>query len=232
MSVSFINEDHFQIIEMPIAATSEDVRIGDVECVESVGDNEKSEHRPDTITYASIHDISNVESRDSYGQSIHTDVRQIYCTVDTIITQYAQLILTTLKYAAPTVRCASPDIAPPKGFLTQMIIDSHVAVVNEIIRLGQIEPSPRCIITYTYASFMQGGVSELAGSPWLGLKYSDQVMFILAVARAVVGSLWSDYDDAVYAECHRQLDNQALFYTQTMRQRLALRSRGECCTIM
>lgn len=173
-----------------------------------------------------------MESRDSYEQSTQEGDSQIFCVADAVTAQYAQLVLTTLKYAAPMVRCATSAVSIPSGFLTQLIIDSHVAVVNEIMRLGQIEPSPRCIIMYTYGSFEQAGVSKLSGPQWLRLKYPDQVMSVLAVARAVVGSLWSEYDDAVYTECHRQLDRQALFHVQSMRQRHMPRRRGECCVMM
>lgn len=238
MSISLTNDEPFQLVDM--SATGKfifDVK-DDYMVAKCDGHVEKLEHRPDII--------DDTESRDSYDQSVHTDVRYIHrdnevsgylgdidSVADNSVTRYARLILLTSKYTAPAIKYAEARHSPPENFLTQLIIDSHVAVVNKIINIGRIEPTPRNIITYIYGSFEQVGVSPLAGPHWATLKYSDQVMSVLAVARVVVSPLWFDYDDMIYTECHRQLDNQALFYVQSVYyQRRAHRHVPKCCTVM
>lgn len=248
-----MNEEPFQLVDMPdgkaIISTENGVRINEAPVEDAVQSHpldvrdEKSQNRPDAATYTSMCEISDMESRDSYDQSVHTDVRRVQmddtlfgcldddAAGDDSVTRYARLVLLTLKYVAPSVRCAPSIVEPPDTWMTQLIIDSHVAVVARVIDLGQIEPTPRDVITYVCGSFEQSGVSTLAGAPWRALKYSDQVMSVLAVARAVVGPLWSSYDDAVYAECHRQLDKQALFHVQAKYQRRR-RPQGGCCIVI
>lgn len=240
MSTSSEGGEPFQLVDIANtgAVISSDVRRRCDAVADIVSSDEKLEYLPDPVT--SMYTISDMTSRHSYDTSVHTDVRRDATTLgylgddDTIsedsITRYARVILTTLKYAAPVIGYAPPTTQIRDEFLTQLIIDSHVAVVNEIIHLGQIDPSPRNIITYVCGSFAQPGVSPLSGLPWITLNYSDQVMSALAVARIVVATLWSDYDDMVYTECHRQLDKQALFHIQaTYRQR---RRASGCCIAM
>lgn len=253
------HEEPFQLVDIPdqefdtagadeicdiIGARSQNVsvRMDDaanfVPMLESV-----DEHVTNAISHIGECEMSDLASRNAYEQSVHTDVRRAehnrnistgylgdidHCPNDEI-ERHARLVLIRMKYAESAVRCAPPEIYLPSVVLTQLIIDRHVAVVTEMIRIKQIEPSPQIIIAYICGSFEQSDVSSLAGHEFLSLKYSDQVMAVLSIARAIVVPLWSDYDDCVYTECHKQLDRQALFYIQAMYHRRGF--AAECCVI-
>lgn len=258
MSVSLTNNEPFQLVDMSdVEHEQSQVRIDAQELqtrpMEKLNSPMEKLDAPmdaaDAITYTSMCDISDMKSRDSYDQSVHTKCPDEF-NGDAILAEfaddektpaeifgqnrrtvrYARLVLIRIKYAVATVKYASPRQKIPAGFLTQLVIDCHVAVVAEMMRIKKIEPSPRDIITFVYASFEEPGVSDLSGSGFLMLSYSDRVMSVLSVARAVVAPIWYTYCDMVYAECHRQLDRQALFYVQSKMNR-GRRIIGCCLTM-
>lgn len=244
MSISEINEEPFQLVDMPDTFPSQNIGEADRAAAETPSvENLAPALSANAITYTSMHELSDMKSRESYSKSVHTNILSARSDYNAGVFGYfgdsddlddtarlARLVLIRIKYAAPIVKYAGPEFNTPDGFLTQLIIDCHVATAVEMMRLCQIDPCPRDIITYVCGTFEQSGVSDLAGGKFLGMKYSDQVMSVLSVARAVVAPLWMEYDDMIYAECHRQLDKQALFHVQATYHRR--RRIAGCCIAM
>lgn len=104
-----------------------------------------------------------------------------------------------------------------KGFfMTQVMINLHVAVLRDMMELMQTGIECRPVVIYICKSLEMPGVSSVSGPQFMHMPISDKIITVLMIARPFIESFWGDYDDPVYAECHRQLDLQTKLIVRSL----------------
>jgi hypothetical protein len=153
---------------------------------------------------------------------------------DSIPRRLAKCILRNIEADAQgTVGCARASIGDDvpydnmNFFVTQMVINWHIVILREMVDIMPVDINPREIIMYVCKTLEAPNVSSISGQRFISLCAYDQINTILTIARQFADMYWIDYDDAVYNECHRQLDAYAKFYV-----RRVYHPPSECCIFL
>jgi hypothetical protein len=115
-----------------------------------------------------------------------------------------------------------------KGFfMTQVMINLHVAVLRGMMELMQSDIECRPVVVYICKSLEMPGVSSISGSGWMRMPISDKITIVSMIARQFIESYWGDYDDPTYVECHRQLDMQTKLIVRSLYEKKQM-----CCIFL
>lgn len=154
---------------------------------------------------------------------------------DTIPRRLAKHVLRSYKSSMDGPRLTSSGFREPKGFfMTQVMINLHVAVLRDMMKLmppqrgkASIDMGCKETIVYICRSLEMPGVSSVSGAQFLKMTLENKIYVVLSIARPFIETYWNDYDDSIYAECHRQLDIQAKFCVKSL-----YNNKQKCCIFM
>ena len=215
------------IIELASVDTSHE----NIEPVEEVRsqENKMCDDKHEITKY--VADVSFV-----HGESLEN--RLLESDNDTVPMRLAKHVLRDFKSNMDGSRLTHVGFREPKGFfMTQVMINLHVAVLRDMVRLmppkhgnSSIDIGCREIVMYTCRSLEMPGVSSISGSgptQFMQMSLAGKIHIVLAIARQFIETYWGDYDDIVYAECHRQLDVHAKFCVKML-----YHNKTKCCIFM